>query len=177
MGWQSGGMESFPRIRGVQAVLVSSTVVMVTYWTLWFAARGTVASSDRPAYQEFENAFPAADGWLTLCLVAAAVSLAGRRPAALLWLLAGGGAGLYLFAEDTLYDLQHGIWWRSGAGGLVELTLNVVTLVLSIGLLRWAWRHRAALLAGGADSSVGSAIADHDRSRPDSPGVAGSRGR
>ena len=161
-------MESFPRVRGVLAVLVCSTVVMVAYWTFWFAARGVVASSSRPAYVEFENAFPAADGWLTLCLVAAAVTLAGRRPTALLWLLAGGGAGVYLFAEDTLYDLEHGIWWRSGAGGLVELSLNVITLVVSVGLLSWAWRHRAGLLAGRADSDAASAVTDRDRSRSNS---------
>jgi hypothetical protein len=157
-------MESFPRVRGVLAVLVCSTVVMVAYWTLWFAARGVVASSDRQPYLEFENAFPAADGWLTLCLVSAAVTLVGLGPTALLWLLAGGGAGMYLFAEDTLYDLEHGIWWRSGVGGLVELVLNIITLAVSVGLLRWAWRHRAGLLAGGAGGAVKPATVSQERS-------------
>jgi hypothetical protein len=134
--------------RRVLAVLLGSVVVMLAYWSLWFAARGVVASNDRPAYVEFENAFPAPDGWLTLCLAAAAYTLARGRASALFWLLAGGGAGVYLFAEDVLYDLEHGIWWRSGAGGVFELAINLVTLAVSAGLLRWAWRHRAALLAG-----------------------------
>ena len=109
--------------------------------------------------------------------MAAAVTLAGRRPTALLWLLAGGGAGLYLFAEDTLYDLEHGIWWGSGAGGLVELALNVVTLVVSAGLLRWAWQYRAALLAGGAgggaDNGAAPAAAHQNRSHPNSTASRG----
>jgi hypothetical protein len=36
----------------------------------------------------------------------------------------------------------------SGAGGLVELSINALTLGLSTWLLAWAWRRRAALLAG-----------------------------
>jgi hypothetical protein len=45
--------------RRALTVLLCSTAVMPAYWTLWYAARGTVASSDRPAYVEFGNAFPA----------------------------------------------------------------------------------------------------------------------
>jgi hypothetical protein len=127
-------------------VLLASSVVMVTYWVLWFAARASVASNHRSAYYEFENAFPVADGWITVCLLAAAWSLRTRRPIALLWLLAGGGAAIYLFGMDVLYDLENGIWWRSGAGGVIELGINLITLVVAVGTIRWAWRRRSALL-------------------------------
>lgn len=120
---------------------------MIAYWVLWFTARDVVASNDRPAYVEFEDAFPLADAWLTVCLIGAAITLRARRPSALLWLLAGGGAGLYLFGMDVLYDLEHGIWWRSGAGGVIELVINLLTLAVGLGLLRWAWRRREALLS------------------------------
>ena len=133
-------------VRRVLIVLVVSLAVMIAYWTLWFTARDIVASNDRPAYVEFENAFPAADAWLTVCLIGAAVTLPARRPMALLWLLAGGGAGLYLFGMDVLYDLEHGIWWHSGAGGGIEALINLLTLAVGLGLLRWAWRRRNALL-------------------------------
>jgi hypothetical protein len=134
--------------RRVIALLLGSAVIMVTYWLLWFAARGVVASNHRSAYYEFENAFPLADGWITFCLLAAAWSLWHRRAAALLWLLAGGGAGVYLFGMDVLYDIERGIWWRSGAGGVIEAAINVLTLAVSVGLLRWAWTRRASLVAG-----------------------------
>ena len=136
-------------VRRVLVVLVVSLAVMIAYWALWFTARDVVASNDRPAYVEFENAFPAADAWLTVCLIGAASTLPARRPIALLWLLAGGGAGLYLFGMDVLYDLEHGIWWSSGAGGVIELVINLLTLTLAVGLglLRWAWRRRNALLS------------------------------
>ena len=63
-----------------------------TGWPGW----PTAPSSPRrraPAYTQFEDAFPLADGFLALCLVAASYCLLTLRRAALFWLLAGGGAG------------------------------------------------------------------------------------
>lgn len=125
-------------------VLAASLVILIAYWGLWFAARGVVASNDHPAYYEFENAFPLADAWVALCMVAAAIALLRKQPIALLWLLAGGGSAVYLFCLDALYDLEHGIWWRSGAGGVIELGINVITLLVGVGLLRWTWLRRGA---------------------------------
>lgn len=124
-------------------------VIMVTYWTLWFAARSTVASDTTKAYYDFENAFPLADGWLTVCLIGAIVSLRRQSPVALFWLLTGGGAGIYLFAMDVLYDIEHGVWFANG-GGIIELAINVLTIAFSVSLLRWAWSRRLRLLGDAA---------------------------
>jgi len=134
--------------RRVIIVMLAGVVLMVAYWTAWYADRSLVASNHRSAYYEFENAFPLADGWLTVALLGAVWSLTRRSPLALFWMLAGGGAGLYLFGMDVLYDLENGIWWNSGAGGVIELVVNVVTLVVSVWLMRWAWQRRDTLLAG-----------------------------
>jgi len=102
-------------------VLLAVALLVAAYW---LAHRSLVASDTR-----FEDAFPLADAWLALCLVAASFCLMTARRAALFWLLAGGGAGLYLFAMD----LQHGIWGKGG-NGLVELAIN-----RSLFVLHWAW--------------------------------------
>jgi hypothetical protein len=130
---------------GVIAVLTSAFLIIVTYWALWYADRGAVASASTAVYTAFENSFTAADAWLAACIAAGGWCLATRRQAALFWLLAGGGAGVYLFGMDGLYDIQHRVWWTSGAPGWVELGLNVATLSVSVGILGWTWRHRAAL--------------------------------
>jgi hypothetical protein len=137
----SGGTDR----RRLVTVLVAGVVLMVAYWAAWYGHRSLVASNTTRAYYDFENAFPAADAWLTVCLLGAVHGLVRRRPSALFWLLAGGGAGLYLFAMDVLYDLEHGIWWKSG-GGVVELVINAVTLVVSTWFLRWGWQNRNVLL-------------------------------
>ena len=127
-------------------LLVAVAVLIVAYWGAWALHRSLVASETGVPYTQFEDAFPLADGFLVVCLLAGAWCLVSQRRAALFWLLAGGGAGLYLFAMDVLYDLEHGVWGKGG-NGLVELAINVLTLVLSITVLRWAWTRRDALLA------------------------------
>jgi hypothetical protein len=41
-----------------------------------------------------------------------------------------------------------GIWWSSGAGGWIELVINLLTVALSALLLRWTWLHRRAVRFG-----------------------------
>jgi hypothetical protein len=132
--------------RAMAGLLLAAALLIAAYWLAWLAHRSLVASETGAAYTQFEDAFPLADGWLALCLVAAAYCLVTARRAALFWLLAGGGAGIYLFAMDVLYDLQHGIWGK-GANGVTELVINLVTLALSLFVLRWAWVRRDALLS------------------------------
>jgi hypothetical protein len=132
--------------RAVAGLLLAAALLIAAYWLAWLVHRSLVASETGTAYTQFEDAFPLADGLLALCLVAASYCLWTARRVALFWLLAGGGAGLYLFAMDVLYDLQHGVWGK-GANGVTELVINIVTLVLSLFVLRWAWTRRDALLA------------------------------
>jgi hypothetical protein len=132
--------------RAMAGLLLAAALLIAAYWLAWLLHRSLVASETGAAYMQFEDAFPLADGWLALCLVAASYCLWTARRGALFWLLAGGGAGLYLFAMDVLYDLQHGVWGK-GANGAVELIINVVTLALSLFVLRWAWVRRDALLS------------------------------
>ena len=132
--------------RAMAGLLLAAALLIAAYWLAWLVHRSLVASESGTAYTQFEDAFPLADGWLALCLVAASYCLVTARRAAVFWLLAGGGAGLYLFAMDVFYDLQHGIWGK-GANGVVELVINLVTLALSLFVLRWTWVRRDALLS------------------------------
>ncbi len=126
-------------------VLLAAAVLIAAYWVAWLVHRSLVASETGAAYTQFEDAFPLADGWLALCLVAASYCLVAARRAALFWLLVGGGAGLYLFGMDVLYDLQHGVWGK-GANGVVEFAINLLTLGLAVFVLRWAWTRREGLM-------------------------------
>jgi hypothetical protein len=132
--------------RAMAGLLLAAALLIAAYWLAWLAHRSLVASETGVAYTQFEDSFPLADGWLALCLVAASYCLVTARRAALFWLLAGGGAGIYLFAMDVLYDLQHGVWGK-GANWVIELVINLVTLALSLFVLRWAWVRRDALLS------------------------------
>jgi hypothetical protein len=126
-------------------LLVTISAITALYWILWFTDRSLLASETTKSYYQFENAFPLADGWWVIAMLAAAWGLVRRRAWALGWLLISGGAGLYLFCMDVLYDAEHGIWTK-GVGGGIEAVINVATLVINIAILRWAWRWRSLLL-------------------------------
>src|SRR4029450_2716742 len=93
--------------RRVIGALLTGAALLALYWAGWVLDRTLLASDTRPAYYGCEAAFALADAWLALCLVAAARALAGRRPTALLWLLAAGGGRGVPLALDRVYNLQH----------------------------------------------------------------------
>jgi len=134
------------KTRPVERGLWTLAVIMVAFWTAWFAHRSLVASSTSYYYVAFENAFPVADGLLTAAVVAGAVALRRQHATALLWLLLGAGAGIYLAGMDILFDVEHQIWWTKGAGGWIELAINIITVSASVSLTHWTWQHRGELL-------------------------------
>ena len=139
-------------VRGRRLViicLVAAALLLIAFWVAWWADRRLVASRSSPSYYQFEEAFALADAWLLISVVAAAVALWRRRPSALVWLLAAGGAGLYLLGMDVLYDLRHGIY-TSGRGGAIELCINILTACASIGVLWWSWRNRLSIIEDSA---------------------------
>jgi hypothetical protein len=126
-------------------MLVVAILLDAAYWSIWLLQRDWIASEHRAAYYEFENAFPLADLWLGVACVLALVTLRRGAPSALLWLLCAGSAGLYLAGMDLLYDLEHDIVAKGG-GGAFEAMIVCLTLVFSVTLLTWSWRHRLELL-------------------------------
>jgi len=133
----------------VMGLLIFTSALLVGYWAAWFADRGIVASDHTTEYIAFEQSFPLADVWLLGAALLSAIQLWRRRPSALMWLLVLGGAGVYLCALDVLYDLEHGIYTK-GHGGAIELTINLLTAALSIGLRVSAWRYRHELLGNSS---------------------------
>lgn len=142
-------MTSWIGSRGIRIMLVLAIGIDLAYWTTWFLYRPALASDTTEAYYAFENAFPLADAWLGLTCALALWALSRRSPTALLWLIAAGSAGMYLFGMDVLYDLENGIYGK-GTGGVVEALINLVTLGFSVIALHWAWTRREGLLAGAA---------------------------
>jgi hypothetical protein len=143
-----------PRGLGLTLGLVLvAFVAMVAYWMIWFfGPRAWLASDHTHAYYVFEDAFPAADGWLALACAASAWTLHRRRPSALFWLLAGGSAALYLGLMDVLFDLENGIYGApTGDAGAVatEILVNAYSLAVGAWALAFGWRHRRWFLARG----------------------------
>jgi hypothetical protein len=140
--------------RGLRATLVLvlvAFVALVAYWIIWFFVdRSWLASMDTQAYFVFENAFPAADGWLAVSCGLGGWALYRRRASALFWLLAGGSSSIYLGLMDVLFDLENGVYLAPrGDWGSVgtEIAINVYSLGVGAWALWFGWRHRRWFLA------------------------------
>ncbi len=127
--------------------MVFAAIITVAYWVIWYGVdRNILASSQAPSYFTFENAFPAADGWLAITLILGAIGLARRRPWGLLATLLAGGAGIYLGCMDVLFDLENGIYLvPSGSDPspvIIEIIINVLTFLLGAVIITYVWRNR-----------------------------------
>jgi len=136
--------ESWEPPRGLRPLITWLWVAAgftVLYWLLFFAT-GAVRSSDDPVYLGFERAFPAADAWLAIAAVVSAEGLRRRRAWALLYGSAAGSAFIYLGLMDTLYNLEHGMYFHPSAEMLTEALINVSCFVSGPLLMWYVWRHR-----------------------------------
>src|SRR4051812_36272988 len=118
--------------RWVFGILLFAAVATTAYWVVWFFVDPKLlATTNDPAYFVFENAFPLADARLIACSVLATRALWRRRASALLWMLVGASASIYLGAMDVLFDLENGIY-RAPTGDWVgvgiEVFINLATL-------------------------------------------------
>lgn len=142
--------DAAPRFLGLTLGLVlAAFVALVAYWTIWFFVnRSWLASLDTPSYYVFENAFPAADGWLAVGCVLGAWALYKRKASALFWLLAGGSASIYLGLMDVLFDLENGVYRVGDASAVAtEIAINVYSLGVGAWALWFGWHNRRWFLA------------------------------
>lgn len=148
----AGAKLSAPRgLRVIAGVMLFAAGLTIAYWVVWFGVdRDLLASSHADAYFRFENAFPAADAWLALTLIAGAVGLLRRRAWGLLATLLAGGAGIYLGCMDVLFDLENGIYLVPKGGDpsavAIEAAINVLTFALGVVVIAYVWRQRRWLL-------------------------------
>ena len=133
------------------ALMLLAALGTVAYWTAWFTT-GTVRTADDAAYVAFENAFPLADGYMTLCYVVAAVHLLRGRASAVPVGIAAGSAMVFLGLMDTLFNLEHGKYADPSAPMAVETAINVVCLAFGPWSMVRLWRARERLGRGSAPS-------------------------
>ncbi len=142
------GPSATPRGTGfIVGVLLFGVVATLAYWVVWFGIdRDILASAHTEAYYAFENAFPLADAWMVLTGLVATVALLRRRASSLFYCIAAGTNSIYLGLMDVLFDLENGIYGSPDTGGVaVEVTINVLTLVMGTVVIVWAWSHRREL--------------------------------
>jgi len=134
------------------ALMLLAALGTVAYWTTWFTT-GAVRTADDAAYVAFENAFPLADGYMTLCYVVAAVHLLRGRASAVPVGIAAGSAMVFLGLMDTLFNLEHGKYATMTGEMTVETAINVGCLTFGPVTMIRLWNARGRFETDGRPGS------------------------
>ena len=136
-------MSRQPAVDRAHAVMMVVTGLgIIAYWVAYFAA-GAVQTGSDPVYVGFENAFPAADGYMAVCWLLAAGLLWRGRAAAVPLGIAAASAMVFLGLMDTLFNLEHGKYADMTGEMAVETLINVACLTFGPFTMVRLWRsHR-----------------------------------
>ena len=143
-------MKRTDRILG--SLLLLGAAATIAYWVNYFVA-GDVRVVPDLWYRAFEDAFPVADGWMSVCLIGAGIGFfRGRRSAPFFGLMAGS-ALLYLAVLDITFNVERGLYALLPASGpmVTEALINVASLALGVTTVAMCWR-RALAMTAGADA-------------------------
>lgn len=126
-------------------ILLFAAVITALYWVLFFSGSGAAVTND-PKYLAFEYAFPAADTWMAIGALIAAIGLLKRKSWGVLFALLAGSSSIYLGLMDVLFDLENGIYLIGGTNVAIEIAINVLTLTLGSAIIWYVWSRRSLLL-------------------------------
>jgi len=143
------------------ALLVLLAVLIGLYWLAYFMTDVTLPEfTHDPAqatltavYLGYQDAFPAADGFVALTALIAARQLHRGRATALLMGLVSAGGLAFLALMDILFDLEHGFYappmLTSDPGMMLEAAINVGCVGFAFYSARRFWSRREFLLGTG----------------------------
>lgn len=126
--------------RALGVVLIIGAAVTALYWWSYFNAGDVMVSHER-WYTAFEDAFPIADGWMALCMIAAGFGLVTNRPWAAPLGLMAGSALVFLTAMDVTFNVQNGLYALAATSDAMkaEVAINVATGVLAVWTIAACW--------------------------------------
>ncbi|MBM3324184.1 MAG: hypothetical protein FJY66_00790 [Calditrichaeota bacterium] len=124
----------------LQFALAAGTV---GYWLCFFlfGAPRSICGQLGDGYLMYERAFPAADGLLSVALLAGAIALLRRCSYGPILSIASGGALIFLGVLDTSFNLMNGIYFIGICQGVFNGVLNLVCIVSGVTLVSLPAKH------------------------------------
>ena len=127
--------------KGHALAMLLAALGTIAYWAVYFSSGATQVRTDA-VYIGFEDAFPLADGWMTLCYLLAAWFLWRADRRAVLWGLCAGSAMVFLGSMDLLFNIEQGHFAHAPSA---EMWAEIVIVMFCWGFgpytIRRMWRH------------------------------------
>lgn len=127
------------------ALLCFAFVATLAYWIVFFTSGDVQVRAD-DVYIAFEKAFPPADAWMAFCALLGAIGLWRGRSWGFLFALLAASSSIFLGLMDLTFNLNQGIYAIGGAETLIEILINLATLLLGPVIIIYLWKNRQQLL-------------------------------
>lgn len=127
------------------ALLCFAFVATLAYWIVFFTSGDVQVRAD-DVYIAFEKAFPPADAWMAFCALLGAIGLWRGRSWGFLFALLAASSSIFLGLMDLTFNLNQGIYAIGGAETLIEILINLTTLLLGPVIIIYLWKNRQQLL-------------------------------
>jgi uncharacterized membrane protein (DUF2068 family) len=139
-------MKSKPKGLGwIIALLCFAFAATLAYWIVFYTS-GDVQVRNDAVYIAFEKSFPLADAWMALCALLGAIGLWRGRSWGFLFALLAASSSIFLGLMDVTFDLNEGIYAIGGSQTLIEILINLATLLLGPVVIIYVWKNRQLLL-------------------------------
>jgi uncharacterized membrane protein (DUF2068 family) len=127
------------------ALLCFAFAATLAYWIVFFTS-GDVQVRKDAVYIAFEKSFLPADAWMALCALLGAIGLWRRRAWGFLFALLAASSAIFLGLMDVTFNLNEGIYAIGGSDTLIEIIINLLTLLLGPVVILYVWKNRQKLL-------------------------------
>lgn len=137
-----------PKPKGLNwiiALLCFVFAATLAYWIVFFIS-GDVQVRNDAVYIAFEKSFPPADAWLALCALLGAIGLWRRRAWGFLFALLAASSAIFLGLMDVTFNLNESIYAIAGSETLIEILINLATILLGPVVIIYVWKSRQLLL-------------------------------
>jgi hypothetical protein len=140
-------MKVVKRVLG--ALLIAGAIVTALYWWSYFSGGDVMASHER-WYTAFESSFPAADGWMALCMAAAGFGFLTNPDRAQPLGLMAGSALIYLAAMDITFNVENGMYALAASNSAMqfEVFINATSALLGVWTVVASWPATTGAMSG-----------------------------
>jgi hypothetical protein len=124
----------------LSVLLIGTAVVCIYYWVDFYITGGVHVIKD-DWYIKFQNSFPAADLWMSVCAVLGAIGLLTGQTYGLLFALLAASSLIFLGLMDVTFNIQNKLYRLVATSGQMkfEVFLNIYALGFGIALIACLW--------------------------------------
>jgi hypothetical protein len=120
----------------LSVLLIGTAVVCIYYWVDFYITGGVHVIED-DWYIKFQNAFPAADLWMSACAIVGAIGLLTGQTYGVLFALLAASSLIFLGLMDVTFNIQNRLYRLVAGSGQMkfEVFLNIYALGFGAALI------------------------------------------